>query len=264
VRDGGGSWLRPSRILLVALLLLAALVPFTQTSAASRLDLTSPALPMVTASSRCSGATLAVTINDSGVAISGIAVSACAGRTLEVWVRAGSTTWHTSGTVSGSSLSLPVSGATGDIRSVITTIDTWVVPTTWTAPPATVPLLSCESLGNPSLTCTATVERLVSWGTTPNRQYELFVKVTTTSTSQVRWGVTVNLSSAGLPFLANGVQDIQGGLRVLDFSGCGAQPRTIRVQQNPSWGNARITAGSPADLDLFGFETAGGNLVSCA
>ena len=182
-----------------------------------------------------------------------------------MFVHSGTATLTGSVAVSSGTADVALSGGATSVQAATATLDTWPIPVTWSAVPPVTPLVSCRSLDNPSLSCSAAVETLTNpWNPPPNRQYRLYVRISTTSETHVRWAVTINFSSALLPFTTRGASDIQGGLQILNPVVCSANPRTVTVQQIPSWQSAQVVAGGPDTfIDVFGYETQGGGLMSC-
>lgn len=243
---------------------LMALALGVHGAAASKLTMSGPIRPRTTSLARCSGNTVAVAVTGTAVTVTNIDGSACAGLSLRLDVRADGATQTVSGTVSGASLALTLPTAVTTFSSGLVTIDTWGVPSTWTVKPVAVPFLSCESITDSSLPCTATVERLTApWPSGGGQVLELMIRVSTTSTKKLRWAVTINFSSSELPYLAKGAQDIQNGLVVVDPVVCTASPRTLKVRQVTNWDTAWVSSSQTATIDMFVYSTATGNLFTC-
>lgn len=260
----GARWSRPGSMLLAVLLLLTGVLSLIQPSSASRIPLASPTRPMATSVARCSGNTLTITINVRAVTVTGLSASACAGKTLRVLVRSGSTTQTATGTVSGSSASLTLGSAVSTVAGVTATIATWRVPVTWSQV-AVLPAFSCTIPAAPSVPCTVTVVKTDAWGETGNRVWQTSLLLSTTSTQPVAWRLTINLSDPSFPFLTRRLHDTTGGGLVnVVAAACSATPRTVTATGNVTWGYSQISASSSRDLQVRGDESgSGGNLLNC-
>ncbi len=259
---------RPAAVAVVTALLLAMVG--ASMANASALTLATRLKPFSTSQSRCTSQTVAVTNaatsnTTSSLVVSNLDTAGCAGRPLVVTVYDPTvTTWPAarrlvaSGTVTTATATL--TAATGTFTPstglrVHVTIGGWQVPATWTST-APVPLLSCTVLGTPTATCTATVTGGSQWGYPTTSDYLGTVQITTTSSTPVRWQVTMNLSDATLPFLADALQDTQGGLVLVGTSGCTASPRTVTVRGTTAWGTYdTVSAGQSRSLQVHGFST---------
>jgi hypothetical protein len=150
--------------------------------------------------------------------------------------------------------------------SVFVTLNGWAVPATCVYAPPPPPLVSCTTPYNPTATCTATVTGGSEWGYPTTTDYLGTVRISTTSTTAVRWQVTMNLSDSTLPFLARSLKDTQGGLVLISASACGTTPRTVTVEGTTGWGTYNtVSAGRSQDLEVLGYSTGqtGTQLLSC-
>lgn len=191
---------------LVALLTLVALG--VAPASAAKLSLVGGQLPHVQVSQRCDDAVaVKLATTGSGVnrrvsaAITGIAAE-CSKQTVTLYVYTATTgvaRWSASGTVVGTSLTLPSSTNVGlnTTDATYVTIGTWPVPTSNSALPA---LWCTVTSGSGTDTCDAALSIFTGTrGTAAATYYD--VVVTTTSTTPVTWEVTFNLanSSYGTP-----------------------------------------------------------------
>lgn len=247
---------------LAALLVLAVLAAGLVGGSASQLGLAQPARPLATSFSRCSGNTL--TITGTAVAVSGIDAAACSGKQLTVHVRSGGSTLTVSGTISAATATLTLPSAVTSANGVAASIATWLVPVNWSVTPGALPAASCVSIDDPQLTCSAAITELNYWGYPTTSDYNATIRVTSTSTTPVRWQVTINLSNSAFPMLAKKVSDTQGGLVKVSASACTDSPRLLVVKGTTSWGPYhQVSAGNPHDMQLHGHLTGTGGLINC-
>lgn len=250
---------------LAALLVLAVLAAGLVGGSASQLGLAQPVRPLATSLSRCSGNTLTVTITGTAVAVSGIDSSACSGKQLTVHVRSGGSTLSVSGTISATTAALTLPTAVSSADGVAAAIATWLVPVKWSVTQATLPAVSCASLDDPLLTCTAKITDLNYWGYPTTTDFNVSIRVSSTSTTPFRWKATINFSSSDFPVLAKKVDDTQGGLVKISASACSESPRLLVVQGTTSWGSYHlVSAGNPHDMQLHAFQTGTGGLINCS
>ncbi|MDQ7992363.1 MAG: hypothetical protein AAGC63_04500 [Propionicimonas sp.] len=253
-------------MVLGCVLVLVGILCFTQTSAASKLTLTSPSRHAVETAARCSGDTLTIAINGTTVAVSGINSSACSGKTLAVYVRAGGATQTATATIGGSTANLTLATAATTVDGATATIGTWSVPVSWSAVQPVVPVASCVSLDNPALTCTVTmVSGGSTWGYPTATDWIRYFEISTTSTESVRWAVTLNLSHADLPFVATDLWDNTGsGLVLVSASTCSASPRTVKVKGTEAWGDHHlVTSKKSVKISFHGATSGSGELINC-
>ncbi|WP_066585453.1 hypothetical protein [Cellulomonas timonensis] len=168
----------------------------------------------------------------------------------------------------GATATIPVAAFTPSaVRGVALTVDGWGVTPAWSAPtPTPVPGIACTVPGNPAATCDVKVTSSHEWGSGASRTYLRRFEVSTTSTKPVTWQLTLNLSDTTLfPFVAAGLSDQQGGLVKVSASACSDVPRLVTVKGTESWGSYHtVVAGEARSLEVQGFASAGGNLLSCS
>ena len=257
---GGG---RRAGLVLACVLALFGTLAFTQVSAASKLTLTAPTRPAVEKAARCAGNTVSITINGSAVAVTGLNASACAGRTLRVFMRAGGVAQSVSTTISGSTANLTLGTAPTTVDGATATIATWPVPVTWSQV-VKLPALSCTIPASPSIPCVVTQTREEAWGDRGARVWQRTYSLTTTSSQVVDWRVTINLSDASFPFLTRRLHSTDGHAVLDGTPSCSTNPRIVTVVGHPGWSSVRLSSTQPVTLQLRGDESGtGGNLLNC-
>ncbi|NUU18915.1 hypothetical protein HP550_16815 [Cellulomonas humilata] len=261
-----------------ALIALATLVALMVAPGyAAGLTLVGKSRPFAATSSSCTTGTLTVAPSGTPVAgkytavtVSGIKGSTCAtGRVIVYGSSAPGTIVFTgTGTVTGTTMTATSSAFTppaSAAAAVYLTLNGWLVRATWAYTPPPPPLLSCTTPYDATATCTATVASGTQWPTPPT-DYLGMVRISTTSTTAVRWRITMNLSDATLPFLAKALLDTQGGLVLIGTVDCAATPRTITVEGTTAWGNYNtVVAGRTENLQVHGYSTvqSGTLLLRC-
>jgi hypothetical protein len=183
-----------------------------------------------------------------------------------VYVRSGGTTQSVSTTVGGSTANLTLGTAATAVDGAAATLNTWLVPSSWTAVQAPVPLVSCVSLDNPSLPCSVVMDAGGStWGYPVTTDWIRSFEISTTSNRPVRWAVTINLSHSDLPVLASDLWDNTGsGLVLVSASACSASPRTVTVKGTEAWGDHHlVTSKKPVKISLHGATSGSGQLINC-
>lgn len=265
---------------------LGAVLLTTSAAHAASLTLTAPQRPFVTAKARCTSGPVTVTATGTPnagqytqVRVTGI-TGACATGAVRVATGSGST-WSqayvsTSATaVSGGALTAtgpaftPPATASGKAFVVL---DGWPVPATWTFTPAALPALSCQTYdasGNPlTAPCTATITGGSEWGSPLNTFYR-GIRVTTTSTTPVRWRVTITFTDTTVfPFVPQRISEGSGGdaLLVAGASTCTPTPVVV-MTGNTANGQANVSASNPVQFQIAGTRNGasyGTVILSCA
>lgn len=235
-------------------------------AAASSLHLVSAPRPMFAAAAKCSAEQVEVGIEGASANFSlpegclnlpiGVHVVGASG-TLEAF-----TTGQEDNTVV-----LPATPE--ETEGVLLTADSWVLRTSWYAtekPPVDDSIFTCTV---PQGTCRVEITSINKWSESswPTIDtYQVKAEVLSDSLTAQPWQVTINLSSPQLPFLAQGLQDVQyGGLVKVGSTDCSATPRTVTIKGTDTWGQYHLVgAGLPSrNIQIEGRLTKTGNLLSC-
>lgn len=201
------------RVLVAATVVLAILLGSVSLASAAQLNLLPGSLGAFTVSDRC---TEAVTVSPttvtagsaSGAQVTGL-TNECAGREIQLTLFGASGDAIVTGTTTIAASDPESASVTtdtfmaADITGAAVTIGTWGVLATWSYTPATsLPAVSCVSLDDPNLECTAVVTGVTSWGYPNLTHFNFFASVSSPSAEQnVRWQVTVNFVDSQFPFV---------------------------------------------------------------
>lgn len=274
------------RLATALVVVLGAVLLSTSAAHAATLTLLAPKRPVLASAARCTNGPVTVTPAGTPVGgqytqvrVSGI-TGTCATGAVRVatgsgstWVQSfvsTSTTAVTAGqlTATGPAFSPP---ATASGKTFVV-LNGWPVPATWTFTPPALPALSCQTFddnGNPlSAPCTATITGGAEWGNPLNVFYR-GIRVTTTSTTPVRWRVTISFADTSVfPFVPQRVSEGSGGDAQLVASVSTCTPTPVVVMTgNLAQGQGRVSASNPVQFQIAGTRNGasyGTVILSCA
>ena len=265
---------------------LGAVLLTTTAAHAASLTLTAPQRPVQAKVARCTSGPVTVTPTGTAtggqytqVRVSGI-TGACATGAVRVATGSGSTWAQSFVSTSTTTVAAGQLTATGPAFTPPTTaagktfvvLDGWPVPASWTFTPPALPALSCQTFdasGNPlSVPCQATITGGSEWGSPLNVFYR-GIRVTTTSTTPVRWRVTIRFTdTAVFPFVPEKISEGSGGDAMLVAASSTCTPTPVVVMTgSPSHGQLNVSAGSPAQFQIAGTRsgaTYGTVVLSCS
>ena len=262
-------WCAPLLAVLLAVVMLPA------GASAARLPLTGASRSFsVEAATRCDDAdTVTPTGTGSTTSVTlGNLAPACAGMPLRVQVwdtTASSSTpaaFTATGTVPATATTLVLTGTAftpSAAQRALVTLAAWPIPTTW-VPPA--PAVACTVTGvvrvvgstrvvDPPTgqTCSATIVGVTTPGSGGSYS-DLWVRLTTTSTSTLQWSLAVNFADPAIAFSPRGVS-VSPNATVTSV--CSALP-VVRVAADAPLTDT-LTLSNPRDLWVRGHQSATGS-----
>ncbi|GEM_PF-516004 len=263
---------RLRRRVAAALVVVLSLALVTTTVAhAANLTLTAPKRHYLTTKARCFNGPVTVTPTGTPsngqytqVRVSGIS-GACATGAVRVATGAGASWTQSFVSTSATAVASGALTATGTAFTPPDTsggkafvlLDGWPVPATWTFTPPSLPALSCQTFtpsGAPLTTpCQAVVTGGSEWGNPLNVFYR-GIRVTTTSTTAVRWRVTIRFTDTSVfPFVPEKVAEGSGGDAQIVAGSSTCTPTPVAVLTgNPGHGQVSISANQPAQFQIAG------------
>lgn len=269
------------RAVAVALLLACVLVLglALRPAAAAQLGLRPASLTSVAVADRCTPAVAVANGTVTGARSTTVLVTGlgngCGGRVVALTLFGANgaalssvTTTLPAGTAGSATVIVP-SYAPASVTGAATTVGTWGVPATWTyTPPAVVPAVSCAVLNDPTglKTCTASNLRVEAWGYPRLDTYNFYVTVSSASTTEVEWQITINLADPALAFEAN-LADSNNAVLLAPGWSCSARPMLVlRGQSGP--GTKFVGNGKTVTVWMQGrssaVPTTGGSLFNCS
>jgi peptidyl-tRNA hydrolase len=246
------------------LIAASALLSGVGAASAARLEVAAADLAVRSVDRSCTG-TVAATAPTGATATAVLLTvpAACAGLPVTVVVRRGATVVAagTATAVAGGPTSVTVpSYAPSPSLTAASTVDGWVMDTTWSyTPPSAGPAITCTT-SNPDRPCSATVtlrnDHVWDWG------YDLDIEVrdarTSPANNPVTWTVEIDFSNASYPWVPNGVD----GWSVLATTGCSDLP-VLRLTGRPDHYNHELRNGTVVTFSIQPHSNGAGNLLAC-
>ncbi|PYF98328.1 hypothetical protein SAMN05216184_11272 [Georgenia satyanarayanai] len=203
---------------------------------ASQLALAPPTTASLDVVRKCAQADVQVigAVGRTQLTVSGLP-AACGGLPMRLWLHEAGTTRHVDAVTphEGGALTVTLPAPVGARPTAVVTVRTWPMPTT--ARISDFPTFTCRTPDAPQVGCAVSVSKRTNW---PD-YWQRTLLISTTSTTPVRWELTVDLSTSAF-MTTKELLDIRTSLTRTSALDCARTPRTVTIGGRPMHNNFHL------------------------